>query len=97
MKTFLFNVALTLLQYHLKDLLECENQGEYFAYMTSRIGVGEEEGKVGEFMRQAFMMRRKLEQVEVRRAMEMKRLRKHASTDALYDGEERNGNGEVDE
>ncbi|KAK4494122.1 hypothetical protein PRZ48_014420 [Zasmidium cellare] len=86
-KTFLFNVALTLLQQHAKELLECETQGEYFAYMTSSIGVSEEEGKRGEFLRQAFLLRRRLEGVEVRRAVEMKRLRRSASTEGLYDGE----------
>lgn len=95
MKVFLFNVALTLLQHHAKDLMECENQGEYFAYMSSNIKVPEEPEKISEFLRQAFLMRRKLEQVELRRAVEMKKLRKHASTDALYDPESE-GNVEQD-
>ena len=30
------------------------------------------------------MMRKKLEQVEVRRALQMKQLKKHPSTDALF-------------
>jgi hypothetical protein len=77
-------MALTLLAQHAKNLIECESQGEWFAYMSNTVRVSEEPEKVNELIRQAFSMRRKLEQVEMRRALEMKKLKKHPSTDALY-------------
>ncbi|KJX94964.1 hypothetical protein TI39_contig4145g00009 [Zymoseptoria brevis] len=83
-KTFLFNIALTLLAHHAKNLIECQSQGEWFAYMSNSVRVSEEPERVNELIRQAFAMRRKLEQVEMRRALEMKRLKRHPSTDALY-------------
>lgn len=83
-KTFLFNIALTLLTQHSKGLIECESQGEWFAYMSNNAWVSEDPEKVNELIRQAFTMRRKLEQVELRRALAMKRIQKHPSTDALY-------------
>jgi hypothetical protein len=83
-KTFLFNIALTLLTQHAKGLIECESQGEWFAYMSNSTWVSEEPEKVNELIRMAFGMRRKLEQVEFRRGLAVKRLKRHPSTDALY-------------
>ncbi|KAK4617734.1 TBC domain-containing protein [Fulvia fulva] len=86
-KTFLFNVALTLLAAHAKNLMSCEDQGEYWAYMTSKIRVGEEPDKVNELIRSAFGLRKRLEQVEMRRGLAVKKVRKHASTEALFSPE----------
>jgi hypothetical protein len=96
-KTFLFNVALALLTLHQKGLLECDGPGDYFAYMSNKMRVPEETARIDDFIRQAFVMRKKLEQVEMRRALEMRKLRKHASTEALYapDPEAAHAGGEV--
>ncbi|CAK3930480.1 Hypothetical predicted protein [Lecanosticta acicola] len=88
-KTFLFNIALTLLSNHTRPLLECETQGEYFAYMSNKCKVSEDPTQIVELIRQAFLMRKKLEGVEVRRGLAVKKLKRHASTEALFtpDGE----------
>lgn len=83
-RTFLFNIALTLLTQHAKGLIECESQGEWFAYMSNTVWVSEEPEKVNELIRLAFTLRKKLEQVELRRALAMKKIQKHPSMDALY-------------
>ncbi|USW57264.1 Putative Rab-GTPase-TBC domain-containing protein [Septoria linicola] len=84
-QTFLFNIALTLLAVHQKGLVECEDQSDWWAYMSSRIKVSEEPDKVNELIRSAFLMRKKLEHVEQRRTLEVKRnLKKTPSTEALY-------------
>ncbi|EME40893.1 hypothetical protein DOTSEDRAFT_90974 [Dothistroma septosporum NZE10] len=83
-KTFLFNIALTLLAAHAKNLMNCEDQGEYWAYMTSKIRISEDPEKVNELIRSAFGLRKRLEQVEMRRGLAVKKVRKHASTEALF-------------
>ena len=86
-KTFLFNVALALLMLNTKELCECETPGEYFAYMSGRCRVAEDPEKINELIRHAFLMRKKLEQVELRRALAMKKLKKNPSLDVLYSSE----------
>lgn len=92
-RTFLFNIALTLLSMHAKQILECETQGEFFAYMSNKCKVSEEDGeeKVNELIRQAFLWRKKLEQqdLELRRRLAMRRLKRNSSLEALYDRAER--------
>lgn len=83
-KTYLFNIALTILTQHAKGLIACQSQGEWFAYMSNTVWVSEEPEKVNELIRLAFTMRRKLEQVELRRALAMNKIQKHPSMDALY-------------
>ena len=82
--TFLFNVALVLLTQHAKELCECETQGEYFAYMSGQCRVSEDPAEINELIRQAFVMRKKLEHVELRRSLAMKKIKKNPSMDALY-------------
>ena len=57
-------------------------------HLGGRDGGGDSANGIGlttsELIRQAFILRRKIDNVEVRRALEMKRLRRTASTDALY-------------
>ncbi|KXS97853.1 hypothetical protein AC578_7653 [Pseudocercospora eumusae] len=84
-KAFLFNVALSLLAQHHKQLLACETDGDYWAYTTSQMKVSEEPDKVNELIRQARLIGRKLDGVSLRRSLEIsKRVKKHASTEALY-------------
>ncbi|PPJ50893.1 hypothetical protein CBER1_07588 [Cercospora berteroae] len=93
-KTFIFNVALTLLAIHQKGLMDCEDQSEFWAYMSNKIKVSEEPDKVNELIKSAFVMRKRLELVEQRRAVEVKKsIRRTASTEALYspDGEAAHG------
>lgn len=72
-KTFLFNIALTLLAAHQKGLMDCADQSEIWAYMSNRIKISEEPDKVTELIRSAFLLRKKLEHVEGRRAAELKK------------------------
>lgn len=84
-KTFIFNVALTLLAQHQRALLACDSDSDYWVYTTGQMKVSEEPEKVNELIRQARLMGKKLEGLEVRRALEnTKRVKKHASTEALY-------------
>lgn len=86
-ETFLFNVALTLLAAHQKGLMECEDQSEIWAYMSSKIKISEEPEKVTELIRSAFLLRKKLEGVDARRSSELKKaFRRTGSMEGLDDG-----------
>lgn len=88
-KTFLFNVALAILTQNATGLLECENEGEYWSYLDNKCKLNGDAEWVSELLRQAFMLRKKLENVDERRALETKTLRKkRGSTEALYSPDE---------
>jgi len=84
-KTFLFNVAMAILMQNTSRLLECETEGEYWAYLDGKCKLSGDAEWVDELMKQAFMLRKKLEGVEERRELEIKLLgKKGGSTEALY-------------
>lgn len=88
-KTFLFHVALAILMQNAAGLIECEDEGEYWAYLDTKCKLSGDPDWTNELMRQAFLLRRKLEGVEERRALETKVMRKkRASTEALYSPDE---------
>lgn len=85
-KSFIFNVALTLMSRHSSRLMECETEGEYWAYLDNcTMSIGMEKDQINELIKQAFLMRKRLEHIEDRRRVEFKVLRrKRDSTEALY-------------
>ena len=88
-KTFLFNVALAILMQNVNGLLECENEGEYWSYLDNKCKVSGDAEWINELMKQAMLLRKRLDGVEERRALETKVLRKkRASTEALYSPDE---------
>ena len=78
---FIFNVSLALLAQHADQIMEMEETGEYYSF---KYKVPEDPQKVDELVKQAFMYRKRLEHAGEKRAMEVKKLRKSASTEALY-------------
>ena len=93
-KTFLFNVALTLLAAHQKGLMECEDQSEIWAYMSSKIKISEEPEKVTELIRQSCLLLNKVVGVVARRHLELKKaLKRTGSMEGLYDGSDQGTNG----
>lgn len=89
-QAFLLAVALSLLATHARQLCACESSSEYFAYMAAHCRVADDEhpAKVTELVRQAVALRRKLEGVEVRRALAMTKFKRNSSTEALYTPDE---------
>ncbi|WPH04486.1 phenol hydroxylase [Acrodontium crateriforme] len=86
-KTFIFNVALALLMQNAAQLMECESDGDYWAVIdqcTTRLN--DEPEQISELIKQAFALKKKLENAEDRRAVEFKILRrKRDSMEVLYD------------
>jgi small G protein signaling modulator 3 len=84
-KTFLFNVALVILSQNAAGLMECESEGEYWAFLDGQCKMDGDAEWVNDMIRQAFMMRKKVEGVDEMRALEVKLLRKKGdSTEALF-------------
>ncbi|KAK4544922.1 hypothetical protein LTR36_003827 [Oleoguttula mirabilis] len=93
-KTFLFNVALAILTQNAAEILECENEGEYWSYLDNQCKLNGDAEWVNELMKQAFIFRKKLDNVEERRVLETKTLRKRrGSTEALYSPDEEEHEG----
>ena len=90
-KTFLFNVALAILMQNASGILECETEGEYWLYMDDRekCEVDGDEEWINKLIRSAVELRKVLQKVEERRALETKLLRRKAgSCEALYSPDE---------
>lgn len=84
-RTFLFSVALAILQQNVTGLMECEDEAEYCNYLDNKCKLTGDAEWVNGLMKQAFLLHKRLENVEERRAMETKTLRKkRGSTEALY-------------
>ncbi|KAK1812653.1 hypothetical protein LTR12_012943 [Friedmanniomyces endolithicus] len=90
-KTFLFNVALAILMQNASGILECETEGEYWLYMDDRekCEVDGDEEWINKLIKSAVELRKVLQKVEERRALETKLLRRKAgSCEALYSPDE---------
>ncbi|RMY03989.1 hypothetical protein D0867_10505 [Hortaea werneckii] len=88
-KSFLFHVALAILMQNASGLIECEDEGEYWSYMDTRCKLNGDAEWVNDLMKQAFMLRKKVDGIDERRTLETKVLRKkRASTEALFSPDE---------
>ncbi|KAI7070777.1 hypothetical protein KC352_g42568, partial [Hortaea werneckii] len=88
-KSFLFHVALAILMQNATGLMECEDEGEYWTYMDTRCKLNGDAEWVNDLMKQAFMLRKKVDGIDERRTLETKVLRKkRASTEALFSPDE---------
>ncbi|RMY95351.1 hypothetical protein D0861_00801 [Hortaea werneckii] len=88
-KSFLFHVALAILMQNATGLMECEDEGEYWSYMDTRCKLNGDAEWVNDLMKQAFMLRKKVDGIDERRTLETKVLRKkRASTEALFSPDE---------
>ncbi|RMY13100.1 hypothetical protein D0867_07566 [Hortaea werneckii] len=88
-KSFLFHVALAILMQNASGLIECEDEGEYWSYMDTRCKLNGDAEWVNDLMKQAFMLRKKVDGIDERRTLETKVLRKkRASTEALFTPDE---------
>ncbi|KAI6843598.1 hypothetical protein KC340_g1091 [Hortaea werneckii] len=88
-KSFLFHVALAILMQNASGLIECEDEGEYWSYMDTRCKLNGGAEWVNDLMKQAFMLRKKVDGIDERRTLETKVLRKkRASTEALFSPDE---------
>ncbi|RMY51658.1 hypothetical protein D0865_06218 [Hortaea werneckii] len=88
-KSFLFHVALAILMQNASGLIECEDEGEYWSYMDTRCKLNGDAEWVNDLMKQAFMLRKKVDGIDERRSLETKVLRKkRASTEALFSPDE---------
>nr|POE72185.1 phenol hydroxylase [Quercus suber] len=85
-RTFIFNVALMLLMLNAADLLQCDSQADYWAYLDScTTAVSQDPEKLDDLITRAWHLKKRLEQAEHRRNVEFKvRRRKRDSTTALY-------------
>lgn len=88
-RTFVFSAALALLQMHSDKLMECDSPGSYLAYWDEARVV--EADKVDDFIKLAFSpgFRKRITAagVDDKRKYLMKKVRKTASTEALYSPE----------
>ncbi|TKA83164.1 hypothetical protein B0A55_00696 [Friedmanniomyces simplex] len=90
-KTFLFNVALAILMQNASGIMECETEGEYWSYMDDKekCEVDGDEEWINKLIKSAVELRKVLQKVEERRALETKLLRRKAgSCEALYSPDE---------
>ncbi|KAK1079608.1 hypothetical protein LTR33_006247 [Friedmanniomyces endolithicus] len=90
-KTFLFNVALAIRMQNASGILECETEGEYWLYMDDRekCEVDGDVEWINKLIKSAVELRKVLQKVEERRALETKLLRRKAgSCEALYSPDE---------
>lgn len=84
-KHFIFNVALALLSHSADAILQCGSESEYMALMDNELKLPAEPDKITEFIKTAYALGKRLEDLDDRRSKEIWRMKRSPSMEALRD------------